>query len=34
MRIIDINDYELSGGGKLGESYINRSNPDELLKLY
>lgn len=34
MRIIDINDYELSGGGKLGESYLNKSNPDELLKLY
>lgn len=34
MRTIDINEYELSGGGKLGESYINKSNPDELLKLY
>lgn len=34
MRVIDINDYELSGGGKLGESYINKGNPDELLKLY
>lgn len=34
MRIINLNDYELSGGGKLGESYLNKSNPDELLKLY
>ena len=34
MRIINLDEYELSGGGKLGESYINKSNPDELLKLY
>ena len=33
-RLIDINEYELSGGGKLGESYIRRDNPDVLLKLY
>ena len=31
---IDLNDYTLSGGGKLGESYIHRTNPDILLKLY
>ncbi|MBO7111004.1 MAG: phosphotransferase [Bacteroidaceae bacterium] len=34
MRIIDINDYELSGGGKLGESYIHKTDSDVLLKLY
>lgn len=34
IRIIDLNDYVLSGGGKLGESYTNKNNPDELLKLY
>lgn len=33
-KLIDINDYELSGGGKLGESYIRHDNPDVLLKLY
>ena len=32
--LIDLKDYELSGGGKLGESYTHRSNPDILLKLY
>ena len=32
--IIDLKDYELSGGGKLGESYIKKDNPDILLKLY
>lgn len=32
--IINLSDYELSGGGKLGESYTHRSNPDVLLKLY
>ena len=32
--IIDLKDYELSGGGKLGESYIKKDNPDVLLKLY
>ena len=32
--IIDLKDYELSGGGKLGESYIKKNNPDILLKLY
>lgn len=31
---INLGDYELSGGGKLGESYTHRSNPDVLLKLY
>ena len=31
---IDLNDYTLSGGGKLGESYVHRTNPDILLKLY
>lgn len=34
MRIIDIDDYKLSGGGKLGESYNHKTNPDVLLKLY
>ncbi len=34
MKTIDIKDYELSGGGKLGESYIKKDNPDILLKLY
>ena len=33
-KIIDLKDYELSGGGKLGESYIKKDNPDILLKLY
>ena len=32
--VIDLNDYELSGGGKLGESYIKKDDPDILLKLY
>ncbi|MBP5247678.1 MAG: phosphotransferase [Fibrobacter sp.] len=32
--IININDYELSGGGKFGESYIKRDDPNILLKLY
>ena len=32
--IIDLNDYELSGGGKLGESYIHKTDPNLLLKLY
>ena len=34
MKTIDLKDYELSGGGKLGESYIRKDNPDILLKLY
>lgn len=34
IRTIDLNDYVLSGGGKLGESYTHKSNPDVLLKLY
>ena len=34
MTIIDLKDYELSGGGKLGESFIKKDNPDILLKLY
>ena len=34
MNTINLKDYELSGGGKLGESYIKRDNPDILLKLY
>ena len=33
-KLIDLKDYELSGGGKLGESYIKRDNHDILLKLY
>ena len=33
-KIINLKDYELSGGGKLGESYIKKDNPDILLKLY
>ena len=33
-KIIDLKDYELSGGGKLGESYIKKDDPDILLKLY
>ncbi|MCQ2068899.1 MAG: hypothetical protein MJY68_07385 [Bacteroidaceae bacterium] len=32
--IIDLKDYELSGSGKLGESYIKKDNPNILLKLY
>ena len=32
--VIDLKDYELSGGGKLGESYIKKDDPDVLLKLY
>ncbi|MBR3936412.1 MAG: phosphotransferase [Bacteroidaceae bacterium] len=31
---IDLKDYELSGGGKLGESYNKKDDPDILLKLY
>ena len=31
---IRLSDYELSGGGKMGESYTHRTNPDVLLKLY
>ena len=34
MKTIDLKDYELSGGGKLGESYIKKDDPDILLKLY
>ena len=26
--IIDLKDYERSGGGKLGESYIKKDNPE------
>ena len=33
-KIIDLKDYELSGGGKLGESYIKKDDPDILLNLY
>lgn len=33
-KLIDLNDYTLSGGGKLGESYVHRTDPDVLLKLY
>ena len=32
--LINLKDYELSGGGKLGESYTHRTDPDVLLKLY
>ena len=32
--IINLNDYEPSGAGALGESYISKSNPNILLKLY
>lgn len=31
---INLNDYEPSGAGALGESYISKSNPNILLKLY
>ena len=31
---INLADYETSGAGALGESYISKSNPDILLKLY
>lgn len=31
---ININDYEPSGAGSLGESYISKNNPKILLKLY
>ena len=33
-RTIHLSEYELSGGGKLGESYIHKTHPDVLLKLY
>ena len=33
-KLIDLKDYELSGGGKLGESYIKLDDPDILLKMY
>lgn len=32
--IINLSDYEPSGAGALGESYISKSNPNILLKLY
>ena len=32
--IINLNDYESSGAGALGESYISKNNPNILLKLY
>ena len=32
--IINLNDYESAGAGALGESYISKSNPNILLKLY
>ena len=32
--VINLKDYELSGGGKLGESYNKKDDPDILLKLY
>ena len=31
---INLSDYEVAGAGALGESYISKSNPDILLKLY
>ena len=31
---INLNDYEPSGAGVLGESYISKNNPNILLKLY
>ena len=34
MKTISLKDYEPSGAGVLGESYISRSNPNILLKLY
>lgn len=33
-RIVHLSEYELSGGGKLGESYVHKKHPDLLLKLY
>ena len=32
--IINLNDYEQSGSGALGESYISKKDPNILLKLY
>lgn len=32
--LINLSDYELSGAGNLGESYVHKSHPDILLKLY
>ena len=32
--IINLNDYESSGAGALGESYISKNDPNILLKLY
>lgn len=34
MRVINLEEYELSGGGRLGESFFHKSNPNVLLKLY
>lgn len=31
---IDLSDYEVAGAGALGESFISKSNPEILLKLY
>lgn len=32
--IINLSDYEQSGSGALGESYISKNDPNILLKLY
>ena len=34
MDTIRLEDYDLSGGGKFGDSYAHKNNPDLLLKLY
>ena len=33
-KLIDLNDYILSGGGFMGESYNHREDPGIMLKLY
>ena len=33
-RLIDLNDYILTGGGFMGESYNHKDNPELMLKMY
>ena len=32
-RLIDLNDYILTGGGFMGESYNHKDNPELMLKM-
>ena len=33
-KLIDLNDYILTGGGFMGESYNHKDNPELMLKVY